>query len=52
MVKEFEGEDALLKAFYFNVMKLAFEIECEETNYVDVVKVILLSEQEFGDGEL
>jgi len=42
-VKQFEGEDALLKAFYFNMMKLAFEIECEETNYVDIVKKILLS---------
>ena len=28
VIKQFEGEDALLKAFYFNLMKLAFEIEC------------------------
>lgn len=43
VVKQFEGQDALLKAFYFNIMKLAFEIECEERNYVDIVKKILLS---------
>ena len=43
VVKEFEGENAILSAFYFSLMKLAFEIESEERNYVQVVKQVLLS---------
>jgi hypothetical protein len=43
VVKEFQGEDAVIRAFYFNLMKLAFELENEEKNYVQIVKNILLS---------
>ena len=43
VVKLFEGDDAILQAFYFSAMKLAFEIENEERDYIKIVKKVLLS---------
>ena len=34
MVKIFSGPDAVLKVFYFQLMKLSLEIEVEEIDYL------------------
>lgn len=41
VIKHIRGKSALLKAFYYQFMKLAFEIEVLDRDYIEIFKSII-----------
>lgn len=52
IIKEFRGEDSIIRAFYYQLMKLACEIEIEGKDYMEEMKDMLIGENLFCLGEL
>lgn len=52
VVKYFQGTQALVGAFYYQLMKLALELQPEEVNYRDLIFDKFVRFELFGQGEL
>ena len=52
MVKCFTGRTALIEAFYYQLMKLALEVETEDVDYCKKMMEIFVGYERFGEGEL
>jgi len=52
VVKCFTGKTALIEAFYYQLMKLALEVETDQVDYCKKVMEMFVSYEYFEEGEL